>query len=230
MKSSTTLQQGESKLKQQNIESLIRAGLLPALSTLILATTVQSVAAKESPKREGFNEPFILAHLKQLKVVVGKLDPYATEHGASADHIKQLLTDGLAPMHLTLVDGDAAGAKAGADSGSKGCGPSDTPLLYLKVKVIPDSAGAKSAACSVSLALVEKAKIKRNNKDLMVSTWTDENVGRLGETVKEAIDQQVGGVIKDFHRDYMLANSADSSKDLPEETHGKASKKHKSPR
>jgi hypothetical protein len=217
-------------LKQQNIADTLRAGSLLILSTLILSTTVQPAAAKNSPKREGFNEPFILAGLKNLKVVVAKLDPYATDHGESVDHIKHLLSEGLAPTHITIVDGDADSNEATAASNSKSCGPSDTPLMYLKVKVIPDAGSSKGAAYSVSLALVEKAKITRNKKDLMVSVWTTETVGRLGENVKEAIDQQVEGVFKDFHRDYLLANSADSSKDVPEEEHGKTNKKIKAPR
>jgi len=61
----------------------------------------------------------------------------------------------------------------------------------------------------------------------MVSVWTKEVVGRLTEKTKDTIDQQVESVLKDFHRDYMLANSADSSKDVPEEAATKATKKHK---
>jgi hypothetical protein len=235
MKLSATMQRGESKLKQQSIGGAVKAGSLFVLSTFVLSTTalsttVQSAAAKESPKREGFNDPMILSGLKHLKVLVAKLDPYATEHGESEDHIKQLLTEGLAPTHIAIDDGDSDSSKSGAANNSKDCGPSDTPLMYLKVKVIPDGGASKGAAFSVSLALVEKAKLTRNQKNLMVSSWTKETVGRLGDNVKEAIDQQVGGVLKDFHRDYLLANSADSSKDLPEENHGKTSKKHKSPR
>jgi hypothetical protein len=230
MKLSATVQRGESKLKQQKIGGAITAGSLFVLSALLLSTTVSPASAHDGPKREGFNEPFILSHLKQLKVVVGKLDAYATENGESEDHLKQLLNERLAPTHITLVEGDTDGGKGGASSASKDCGPSDTPLLYLKVRVIPDGAGSKNAACNVSLALVEKAKITRNKKDLMVSVWTEENSGRITGSAKEAIDQQVEGVFKDFHRDYMLANSADSSKDVPEETHGKAAKKHKAPK
>ncbi len=73
------------------------------------------------------------------------------------DNVKRILTDGLAPTHISIADSDAGN--------SKDCGPSDTPLLYLKVKVIPDGGASKGAACSVSLALVEKAKITRNKKD-----------------------------------------------------------------
>jgi hypothetical protein len=208
----------------------VGARSLFVLSAMILAAPALGAPAKEAPKREGFNEPFVLANLKHVKVVVAKLDAYATDHGASADHIKQILTDGLAPTHMTLVDSDGDGGKAGASSSSKDCGPSDTPLMYLKLRTTPDEGGSKGASCSVSLALVEKAKIARNKKDLMVSVWRDETVCRLGDNVKEGIDQQVEGVLKNFHRDYMLANSADSSKDVPEETHGKPSKKHKAPR
>jgi hypothetical protein len=194
---------------------------------LILSAPALAAPAKEAPKREGFNEPFILANLKHIKVVVGKLDTCATEHGANAEHISQLLKEGLAPTHITVTEGESDGGKGGAGGDSKGCGPSDTPLMYLKLKVLPDEGNAKSASCSVSLALVEKAKIARNKKDLMVSVWREESVGRLGDNASAAIDQQVESVLKDFHRDYLLANSADTSKDLPEEVHGKPSKKHK---
>jgi len=215
-------------LKLKNVGGAIKDSSLFVLSTLILVATVQSAAAKESPKREGFNDPFILASLKHVKVVVATLDPYATSHGESEDHIRHLLIDGLAPS-ITMVEGDDTSA-AGTPGKAKDCGPSDTPLIYLKVKVIPDGGASKGAACSVSLALVEKAKISRNKKDLMVSVWTEETVGRIGDNVKEAIDQQVEGVLKDFHRDYLLANSADSTRDVPEENHGKQSKKHKAPK
>ncbi len=222
-------------MKQQTLFSAVGARSLFVLSALILAAPILgapalSAPSKEAPKREGFNEPFVLSNLRHVKVVVGTLDAYATEHGASADHIKQILTDGLAPTHITMVDGDGDGGKAGASGSSKDCGPSDTPLMYLKLKTSPDDGGAKGASCSVSLALVEKARIARNKKDLMVSVWRDESVGRLGDNVKEGIDKQVEGVLKSFHRDYLLANSADSSKDVPEETHGKPNKKHKAPR
>lgn len=209
-------------MKKQYIAAAFKAGSRLAMATVLASTIVQVASAHDSPKREGFNEPFILSHLKQLKIVVGKLDAYATEHGESEDNVKRILTDGLAPTHISITD-SAAG-------NSKECGPSDTPLLYLKVKVIPDGGASKGAACSVSLALVEKAKITRNKRDLMVSVWTGESVGRLGDNVKETIDQQVEGVFKDFHRDYLLANSADSSKDVPDDSMGKSNKKHKAPK
>jgi len=192
-----------------------------------LLLPLASAQAAEGSKREGFNEPFVLAGLKELKVVVGKLDAFATAGGESEEHIRHLITESLAPAHITLLEGEADCVAGKGDTKSQGCGPTDTPLLYTKVRVIPDGGASKGAAYSVSLALVEKAKIARNKKDLMVSVWTKEVVGRLTEKTKDTIDQQVESVLKDFHRDYMLANSADSSKDVPEEAATKATKKHK---
>ncbi|MBU6454163.1 MAG: hypothetical protein KGS72_20450 [Cyanobacteria bacterium REEB67] len=220
-------------MKFQNPLRPLMAGSLALAFALSLNATsqlsAQAAPTKENPKREGFNEPFILAGLKHLKLYVGKLDAYATEHGESEEHLKQLLTERLSPCHITMVEGEAdCGGKSDKSGKSSGCGPSDTPLMYLKVKVIPDEGGSKGAAYSVSLALVEKARISRNKKELMVSVWTKESVGRLGDNAKETIDQQVESVLKDFHRDYLLANSADSSKDVPSDETGKTKGKHKS--
>ncbi len=218
-------------MKRQYIVAAVGAGALCALYSMTPNLTWSAPAlaapAKDAPKREGFNEPFVLAHLRQVKVVVGKLDAYATEHGASTAHITQLLKDTLAPTHIALSESDSDSGKSGAGADSKSCGPSDTPLMYLKVKVLGDEGGAKGATCSVSLSLVEKAKIARNKKDLMVSVWREDSVGHIADNLSAGIDSQVESVLKDFHRDYMLANSADSSKDLPEEDHNKSGKKHK---
>lgn len=217
----------------RNFSSTFKMAMFAGASTLILSAATQAANAADSPKREGFNEPFVLSHLKHMRVVIGKLDAATTERGETEEHIKQLVTEGLAPTHITMTAGEdcCGGAASGKDKGkSSGCGPTDEPLAYLKVRVIPDDGGSKGAAYSVSFALVEKAKIARNKKDLMVSVWTKENVGRLGENGKETIDKQVESVLKDFHRDYLLANSADRSADVPDEYSEKAphnKRKHK---
>jgi len=214
-----------------------KTAMFVGASTLIF-NAAPGASAAEHPKREGFNEPFVLSHLKHMRVVIGKLDAAATARGESEDHLRHLVSEGLAPTHITMTAGDdccgaddgKGGDKAGAKSKSAGCGPTNEPLAYLKVRVIPDGADSKGAAYSVSFALVEKAKIARNSKDLMVSVWTKENVGRLGEDSKGTLDKEVESVLKDFHRDYLMANSSDSSQDVPDvysDKHPHNKNKHK---
>jgi len=219
----------------KNMCGTFKMAMFAGASTLIFNAATSSAGAAEHPKREGFNEPFVLSHLKHMRVVIGKLDAAATARGESEDHLRHLVTEGLAPTHITMTAGDdCCGAdEKGGDKGkgkSAGCGPTNEPLAYLKVRVIPDGTDAKGAAYSVSFALVEKAKIARNGKDLMVSVWTKENVGRLGEDGKGTLDKEVEGVLKDFHRDYLMANSSDSAHDVPDEFSEKAphnKRKHK---
>jgi len=220
-----------------------KMAMFAGASTLIFNAATQVASAAEHPKREGFNETFVLSHLKHMHVVIGKLDAAATARGESEEHLRHLVTEGLAPTHITMTAGDdccgsddKSGGKSNDKSGDKnkgksaGCGPTNEPLAYLKVRVIPDGADSKGAAYSVSFALVEKAKIARNSKDLMVSVWTKENVGRLGDDGKGTLDKEVEGVLKDFHRDYLMANSSDSAHDVPDEFSEKAphnKRKHK---
>jgi hypothetical protein len=203
---------------------------LSLASLTFLAILPLAAQAEESVKgkvREGFNQPMVLSHLSTVKLVVGDLDKFSTDHGVSKEHLEALLKDELVPTHATICDttnccqppskagGKAASGKAGeskassASSKAAGCNADSTPLVYLKVRTVPEGEGAKTAVFNVNLSLVEKVRVPRNKQELMVAVWTRESAGRVQANVQDEIDSQVKDVMKDFRRDYSLANSAD---------------------
>lgn len=166
--------------------------------------------------REGFNQPMVLSRLSTVKLVVGDLDQFSQDHGVSKNHLEALLKDELIPTHATICDDGQAGCQPGGKdhkstgkTADKSCAVDGTPLVYLKVRTIPEGQGSKTAAFNVNLSLVEKVKVPRNKQELMVAVWTRETTGRVEANVQEEIDAQVKDVMKDFRRDYSLANSAD---------------------
>lgn len=160
--------------------------------------------------REGFNQPLILSGLKQMKLVIGELDQFSIDHGVSKEKIRHLMVDELVPTHVTIC-GDDNCCASGNNSGSKekGCESSNTPILYLKLKAVPDSATPNSATFAINMSLVEKVKVARNKQELMVAVWSKDAAGRTQSNMESEVDAQLKEVVKHFRRDFALANSAD---------------------
>lgn len=196
-----------------------------AVKSIVLALSLLAAASfsfgpgqaeeKSPPKvREGFNQPLVLSHLSSLKVVVADLDKFSTDHGVTREHLEALLKDELVPTHATICNEDQSCCKqakeqAKGDKSGK-CNPDTMPLVYLKVRSFPEQeAGGAKALFHVNLSLVEKARVARNKQELMVAVWSREATGRVESNMQGEVDNQVKDVMKDFRRDWSLANSAD---------------------
>lgn len=173
----------------------------------------KAAEAGHTKLKEGFNEPLILSGLKNLKVSVGEIDSYLAERGLSKDNLEELVSDGLSLTHITICGEEDCCSK----NGGKACTPDGAAILYLKVKSQPDKDSDKGASCMVSLSLVEKAKVARAKKDLMVPVWSADRVASTGSDVKDKVKDEVKSLMCEFLRDYRLANSADlSHPDIPD--------------
>ncbi|MFA6209481.1 MAG: hypothetical protein WCT03_23040 [Candidatus Obscuribacterales bacterium] len=151
--------------------------------------------------REGFNQPLILAGLKQMKLVIGELDQYSIDHGITKEKIRHLMVDELVPTHATICDdGDCCSGK--------GCEPAATPILYLKLKTVPESGSSSNATFALNMSLVEKVRVARNKHELMVAVWSKDAAGSC-QNMQSEVDTQLKEVVKHFRRDFALANSAD---------------------
>ncbi|MBP9093341.1 hypothetical protein KBI23_20135 [bacterium] len=161
--------------------------------------------------REGFNQPLILSGLKQMKLVIGELDQFSIDHGINKEKIRHLMVDELVPTHVTICGDDncCAGASGKSNSKSHDCETSNTPILYLKLKTVADSANANTATFSINMALVEKVKVARNKQELMVAVWSKDAAGSSQSNMQAQVDSQLKEVVKHFRRDFALANSAD---------------------
>lgn len=166
--------------------------------------------------REGFNQPLILSGLKQMKLVIGDLDQFSIDHGLTKEKIRHLMVDELIPTHVTICGDENCCAGSGSETGkgegagkSKGCESSATPILYLKLKTVADSANANTATFAINMALVEKVKVARNKQELMVAVWSKDVAGSSQSNMQAEVDSQLKEVVKHFRRDFALANSAD---------------------
>lgn len=161
--------------------------------------------------REGFNQPLILSGLKQTKLVIGELDQFSIDHGVTKEKIRHLMVDELVPTHVTICGDDNCCATGNNSSSSKekGCESSATPILYLKLKAVPDSAAPNTATFAINMSLVEKVKVARNKQELMVAVWSKDAAGRTQSNMESEVDSQLKEVVKHFRRDFALANSAD---------------------
>lgn len=160
--------------------------------------------------REGFNQPLILSGLKQMKLVIGELDQFSIDHGVTKEKVRHLMVDELVPTHVTIC-GDDNCCASGNSSGSKekGCESSAIPILYLKLKAVPDSAAPNTATFAINMSLVEKVKVARNKQVLMVAVWSKDAAGRTQSNMESEVDTQLKEVVRHFRRDFALANSAD---------------------
>lgn len=196
----------------------LKSGRLIALYTSALAITfsagITSEAASTDKKpaattparlQEGFNEPLVLSGLKILKIAVGELDPYLLEQGLAKDKLEEYVTEGLSPTHITICGEEDCCSK----NGGKGCNPDNTAILYLKIKSHKDKNSSKGTAYAVALNLVEKARIARAKKDLMVSVWSAQSVASTEDDIKGEVKDEIQSLMGQFLRDYRLANSAD---------------------
>lgn len=183
----------------KNFLVVVTLGIL-TLTPAIAADTRAEEPAR-SGAREGFNQPLVLSHLKTMKVIIGEIDKVALDHGVTKENLKKLIADELASTHVTIC-GDEADCCKGDSSG--GCEPGTVPLLYLKLKAVKPNYLVKAA-------LVEKVQLKRNSKDVMVAVWSEDCVTSSSKNLKEAIDEQVRAVAREFRRDFALANSGDHS-------------------
>ncbi len=191
--------------------------IVAALSIVLVAAPAFAESVKDradkpsqSGAREGFNQPLVLSHLKTMKIIVGEIDKTALDHGVTKEHLKKLLADELASTHVTIC-GDEADCCKGEDK-SGGCQPGTVPLFYLKLKSVKPSQSQShvhSGTFVVKAALVEKVEVKRNQKDVMVAVWSEDCATSTGKNMKEAIDEQVRFIAREFRRDYSLANSGD---------------------
>lgn len=154
-------------------------------------------ANAKAKAKEGFNQTFALTNLKALKVYVGKLDDECTGLGLSQEKLEHTISDALVPCHLKIVT-----------AASKGCEPSNDPVLYLKLK---SDKSDDRLAYSLNLSLVEKLKLQRNKQDLMAPVWTNDCLG-VSKSVdaQQKIESSLQDLLKTFTRDYSLANSQDS--------------------
>jgi hypothetical protein len=187
---------GGSKSKTKSIDS----------KTLAKDTSKDTSSTKT---REGFNQPLILSGLKQMKLVIGELDQFSIDHGITKEKIRHLMVDELVPTHVTICGDD--NCCAGANKG-KGCETSATPILYLKLKTVADSAAPNTATVAINMSLVEKVKVARNKQELMVAVWsknTANSAGNLQSNLQTEVDGQLKEAVKHFRRDFALANSAD---------------------
>ena len=187
---------GASKSKTKSIDS----------KTLAKDTSKDTSSAKT---REGFNQPLILSGLKQMKLVIGELDQFSTDHGVTKEKMRHLMVDELVPTHITICgDGNCC---AGADK-SKGCETSATPILYLKLKTVADSASPNTATFTINMSLVEKVKVARNKQEVLVAVWSKNTANTAGSSqsnFQAEVDGQLKEVVKHFRSDFALANSAD---------------------
>lgn len=159
-------------------------------------------ADKES-RREGFNQPMILAGIKSIKLAVGELEDSLKAQGASSENLMAKMKEELSTTHATIVE-DAEGCcktKAGKSS-------EIPPILYLKVRSLSDE---KNSVYSVDISLVEKTRVSRNHKDIMAAVWHKDLISKSSGKLADDLAEQVTMLMKDFKKDYLLANSADIS-------------------
>ncbi|CAN5514914.1 hypothetical protein BH11CYA1_BH11CYA1_02610 [soil metagenome] len=200
---SQTDNQTQIKTKSQTSDSKTA---VPSKSDLISQSGTDAQSTKNKPSagksREGFNQPLILSGLKQMKLVIGELDQFSIDHGITKEKIRHLIVDELVPTHTTICDdGDCCSGK--------GCEPAATPILYLKLKTVPESASSNTASFSINMSLVEKVRVSRNKQELMVAVWSKDASGNTQSNMQSEIDNQLKEVVKHFRRDFALANSAD---------------------
>lgn len=158
-------------------------------------------AADKESRREGFNQPMILSGIKSIKVAVGELEDSLKAQGASSENLIAKMKEELSTTHATIAED------------SEGCCKSKTgknreipPILYLKVRSVSDD---KGSVYSVDLSLVEKTRVSRNHKDIMAAVWHKDIIGKSSGKVADDLAEQVTVLMKDFKKDYLLANSAD---------------------
>lgn len=181
------------------------AGL--GLSSKVLADCGDCEKAKGTGKvREGFNQPLILSGIKTIKIAVGELDSYMQQQGATKEHLKEKLKEGLSTTHATITEDAAACCK---DKNAKAGKEDSAPILYLKVR--SSEATPNPGVYSINVSLVEKSKITRNHKEIMAAVWSRDLVSKVGADTKSELDNNLDLILKDFRRDYQLANSADIS-------------------
>lgn len=158
-------------------------------------------AADKESRREGFNQPMILSGIKSIKLAVGELEDSLKAQGASSENLIAKMKEELSTTHATIAED------------SEGCCKSKTgknreipPILYLKVRSVSDD---KSSVYSVDLSLVEKTRVSRNHKDIMAAVWHKDIIGKSSGNIADDLAEQVTVLMKDFKKDYLLANSAD---------------------
>lgn len=154
-------------------------------------------------RREGFNQPLILAGIKNIKVAVGEIDETLKEKGASQEHLVNRLKEELSTTHATIIDAGEACCKH--KGGNKAA--DNAPILYLKVRSVSDD--TKVCVYSINLSLVEKSRVARNHKDIMASVWSKDLIGKIQTDAGAELDGKLDSLMKEFRRDYLLANSAD---------------------
>ncbi|NJL72092.1 MAG: hypothetical protein HC888_11160 [Candidatus Competibacteraceae bacterium] len=154
-------------------------------------------------RREGFNQPLILSGIKTIRVAVGEVDETLKEKGASQEHLVSRLKEELSTTHATIIDaGEACCKNKGGNKAAD-----NAPILYLKVRSVSDD--AKVCVYTINLSLVEKSRIARNHKDIMASVWSKDLIGKIQTDAVAELDGKLDALMKEFRRDYLLANSAD---------------------
>ncbi|MDX1985078.1 MAG: hypothetical protein SFV17_00165 [Candidatus Obscuribacter sp.] len=204
--------------------ALILAGMLgTVLIPSAFADCKDCPKSESAGRREGFNQPLILSGIKSIKVAVGEIDDTLKEKGANQEHLVNRLKEELSTTHATIIDAGEACCKHKA--GNKAA--DNSPILYLKVRSVSDD--AKVCVYSINLSLVEKSRVARNHKDIMASVWSKDLIGKVQADAGAELDSKLDLLMKEFRRDYLLANSADiAHPDMPDDAGGK--NVHKKPR